>query len=279
MHRCIDAHIHVCVCAYLHPCIDTYMHLCIYASMHPCIYASMHLCIYAPAAARRGKNDMTNIGPNMKQSRPTNTKICLKINQKLSKNQSTLVQKSTKIGPKIGPKIDQNRSQGSLGRVLGAILAPRWPKRPQDPSKEPPEKIKKRGLGPKILPKSIKNRAKIDLKSNHFFDRCVYRCLVDFGANLGAKTLPKWSQVGVQKPSNRQSSDITKTLKNQLFFKLFGGFGVPSWSQNRSKIRSKRYLKQDGILNGFWMALGSILGRFWRPSWDQVGSKIGPKGG
>ena len=48
---------------------------------------------------------------------------------------------------------------GAVGRVLGAILATRWPKRPQDHSKEPAEKIKKRGLGPKIRPKSIKNGA------------------------------------------------------------------------------------------------------------------------
>ena len=53
---------------------------------------------------------------------------------------------------------------------------------------------------------------------------------------------------------------------------------VPSWRQNRSKIDPKRYQKQDVILNGFWMALGSMLGRFWKPSWDLVGSKISTKG-
>ena len=99
------------------------MHLCIYASMHLCIHASMHLCIYAPAAARRGKNDMTNIGPNIKQSRETNTKICLKNHSKLFQksfeNRPTLVQKSTKICPKIY----QNRSQGPLGR----LWRPSWP--------------------------------------------------------------------------------------------------------------------------------------------------------
>ena len=55
------------------------------------------------------------------------------------------------------------------------------------------------------------------------------------------------------------------------------GSRVPSWSQNRSKIDSRRYLKQDKVLNRFWVGLGSILGRFWRPSWEQVGTKIGPK--
>ena len=96
-------------------------------------------------------------------------------------------------------------------------------------------------------------------------------------AQLGSQNLPKMEPSWLQKPSKRQSSEITKTLKNHWFFKLFGGFGVPSWSQNRSKINSERYLKQDVILNRFLMALGPILGRFWRPSWDQVGSKIGPR--
>ena len=35
--------------------------------------------------------------------------------------------------------------------------------------------------------------------------------------------------------------------------------------------------KQDASWDGVWMALGSILGRFWRPSWSQVGTKIGPR--
>ena len=132
---------------------------------------------------------------------------------------------------------------GALGRVLGAILAPRWPKMAQDPFKERSGKIEKGLLGPKILPKSTKNRAKIDLKSNHFFDRFFDRCLVDFGTNLEAKTLPKWSQVGVQKPSKRQSSEITKTLKNKRFFKLFGRFEGPKLEPKSIENRFKKVLK------------------------------------
>ena len=98
-------------------------------------------------------------------------------------------------------------------------------------------------------------------------------CWTGFGSQNHPKMEPSW----FQKPSKRQSSESTKTLKNHWFFKLFGGFGVPSWSQNRSKISSKRYLEQDVILNRFLMALGPILGRFWRASWGQVGSKIGPR--
>ena len=132
----------------------------------------------------------------------------------------------------------------------------------------------------------FQNRAKVDQKSI----QNVISLLIVFWIDFWSDLVPTWSQLGsqnhpkmepswLQKPSKRQSSEITKTLKNHWFFKLFGGFGVPSWSQNRSKTCSKRYLKQDRILNGFWMALGSMLGPFWRPSWDQVGSKIGPKGG
>ena len=111
----------------MHVCIDASMHLCIYASMHLCIYASMHLCIYASTAARRGKSDMTNIGPSIKQSRQTKIEMCLKslnIVPKIIKTSITLVQKSTKMGPKI----TQNRSQGPLGE----LWRPSWP---QDGSK------------------------------------------------------------------------------------------------------------------------------------------------
>ena len=109
-------------------CMDAHVHICIHVYVHLCIYASMHLCIYAPAAARRGKNDMTNIGPNIKQSRETNTKICIKNHSKLFQksfeNRPTLLQKSTKIVPKI----NENRSQGPLGE----LWRPSWP---QDGSK------------------------------------------------------------------------------------------------------------------------------------------------
>ena len=54
------------------------------------------------------------------------------------------------------------------------------------------------------------------------------------------------------------------------------GSRVPSWSQNRSKIGSRRYLKQDTSLNRFWMALGSIFGRFWIQVGRQVGAKLAP---
>ena len=169
MYTCIYESMHLCICASMHLCIHASMHLCIYASMHLCIYASMHLCIYAPAAARRGKNDMTNIGPNIKQSRETNTNICLKNHSKLFQksfeNRPTLVQKSTKMGPKI----DQNRSQGPLG----GLWRPSWP---QDGSKSQNDLQKSvRGpfvgplLGSQNRPKSMKNQSKIGSKIHNFF--------------------------------------------------------------------------------------------------------------
>ena len=56
-----------------------------------------------------------------------------------------------------------------------------------------------------------------------------------------------------------------------------GGFEGPKLEPKSIKIGSRRYLKQDKILDRFWMALESIFGRFWRPSWEQVGTKIDPK--
>ena len=98
-----------------------------------------------------------------------------------------------------------------------------------------------------------------------------------FWSQLGSQNPPKmepgWRPKAIQEAIKRNH----KNIKKQFVFKLFGGFGVPSWDRNRSKIKSNMYFKQDVILNRFLMALGPILGRFWKPSWDQVGSKIGPR--
>ena len=44
-------------------------------------------------------------------------------------------------------------------------------------------------------------------------------------------------------------------------------------SPGRSKIKQKIGQHLDPIFDGSWSQLGSILGRFWRPSWNQVGTK------
>ena len=51
------------------------------------------------------------------------------------------------------------------------------------------------------------------------------------------------------------------------------GSRVPSWSQNRSKIDSRRYLKQDN----FWIDFGSLLNRFLVDFGGQVGAKLALK--
>ena len=61
------------------------------------------------------------------------------------------------------------------------------------------------------------------------------------------------------------------------FWLNFGASWVWKSSQNRSKIDQKIHQQRDVILNWFLMALGPILGRFWLPSWSQVGTKIAPR--
>ena len=171
---------HVCIYAWMHMCTYAYMYMCIYESMHRCIYASMHLCIYAPAAARRGKNDMTNIGPNIKQSRETNTKICLKnlengsknhskIDQHWSKNRPKWVPKSTKIGPKVllessgghlGPKMAPRANIGSKTWFVG----PPWTSK----------------LDAENRIKTVQEQLKMSMFFDYFLDRFLRR----FGANL-----------------------------------------------------------------------------------------------
>ena len=121
----------------------------------------------------------------------------------------------SRIDPKIDQNLFKNRPKsvpkallGALGRVLGAILAPRWPKRPQDPSKEPLGKIKKRGLGPKILLKSIKNGDKIDLKT--------IIVLIDFWIDFWSILEPTWAQLGSQNPPNMEPSWLPKAIQEAI---------------------------------------------------------------
>ena len=44
-------------------------------------------------------------------------------------------------------------------------------------------------------------------------------------------------------------------------------------SQDRSKFKQKIGEHLDPFFDGFWDQLGSILGRFWWPSWTKVGTK------
>lgn len=91
-----------------------------------------------------------------------------------------------------------------------------------------------------MVPKSIKNGAKLASQS---------------------LTKSKWSTFVKMAP-----------LPSESF--IFEVYKLSSWIKNGPKFESRKAKNQDAILDGFLMALGSILGRFGRPSWGQVGSKI-----
>ena len=58
---------------------------------------------------------------------------------------------------------------------------------------------------------------------------------------------------------------------------FFGWFWCRKSINNLSQIDQKMYQKSDAILDGFWMALGSILERFWAQVGGQNGAKLVPK--
>ena len=128
---------------------------------------------------------------------------------KLITNRPKIIKNSSKISPQ-GPL---GGSWQGLGRHLG-------PKMAQDTFKERSEKIGKGLLGPKILPKSSKNRAKIDLKSYYFFDWLLDRFLIDFGANL----VPTWPP----KSRKNRSKSHQKSIESCIL--LLIPFGIEFWS-------------------------------------------------
>ena len=93
--------------------------------------------------------------------------------------------------------------------------------------------------------------------------------------------LPKPSQNAAKMASKSHSTSkqpkCAKCARRHSESSIFEGSGVPSWHKNPPKIRPRGHQKQDAILNRFLMALGPILGRFWKPSWSQVGTKIAPR--
>ena len=135
------------------------MYVCMYVYIYIYKYIYIYIYIQLPSAIpppclgirkRSRKSHMTNIGPNIKQSRPTNTKIRLNIDQHLLKHRSSKLNKSIKLGrkmdqdwstnppkllpksSKIGPKIYQNRSQGPLGEIWGPSWSQDGPRPPQE---------------------------------------------------------------------------------------------------------------------------------------------------
>ena len=91
-------------------------------------------------------------------------------------------------------------------------------------------------LASKIDQKSIQEPSKIYPKFYLVSSTFLNRFLIDFGSNLGTSNPPF-------------------TCKKSWFLKLF-------------------MILLDCLLDGFWSQLGSILGGFGEPSWDQVGTKL-----
>ena len=121
---------------------------------------------------------------------------------KWSKNQSTLVQKSAKIGPKIDQNQYKNRQKSVPGpsrRGLEAFLA-------QGPKKQPKKYFEGPPWASKLEAKITKSHSR-DAKCDHFFDDFLHRFWKRFGTNLaptwepipsqnGAKLGPKSTQLG-----------------------------------------------------------------------------------
>ena len=158
----------------------------------------------------------------------------------------------TQNPPKWNPKLLKLDAKESLAGVLG----PSWPQDgPKSHIYPKPNKV-----GPPVGSQNPTKNGLEAIQNVIIFLIDFWIDLVPTWTQLAPKSFPKWSQVGFQKPSKRQSSKTTKIFKNQCLYMFLEGSRVPSWSQNQPKIASKRYLKQDKNLNGFWMALGSILG-------------------
>ena len=170
-------------------------------------------------------------------------------------------------------------------------------------------------LAPKIDQKSIQEPFKIHPQLHHIFDWLFHRFWIHFGSILGAKMAPKSIQNRSNNRSNKpliyssmlnrflihfwtwsNMAEATILLKNQYNFKIFAfsllscciDFLIHFWSilgatwppksiQNRSKIDPTINQKNDATWDRFWSQLGSVLERFWEPSWGQVGTKINPR--
>ena len=108
-------------------------------------------------------------------------------------------------------------------------------------------------LGAKIDQKSFQEGSKSQPKLHLGFDALLDRFLIDFGCHFGAKLV------------HLEGQNPPKSLKNHLFFKVFVMLA-------KFHIRGNLTLKIAN-LGPTWSQLGSILGGFWAPSWNQVGTK------
>ena len=132
-------------------------------------------------------------------------------------------------------------------------------------------------LAPKSTPKSTQEPPKIDPKSHLIFDLFFDRFFIDFSSIFDAKI----NQKSIKNQSqNHPKSTSTKNKKHRFCIVIYSTF-VPSamlccvqnWRKNDTEILSKTALKSTPNLDRFCTQLGSILGGFWSPRWNQIRSK------
>ena len=131
--------------------------------------------------------------------------------------------------------------------ALGGSWGPRAPKSPKRPPKV-------RSWSFVVVPEGLKLEAKIHQNSvqNPFKMQSLFWLVVgsisrafwcQLGSNLGAKTLPKWRQVGFQEPSNKQTTKMSKICTAPKRELIFWGFRALKLEPKSIKNLSKRVSK------------------------------------
>ena len=127
-------------------------------------------------------------------------------------------------------------------------------------------------LAPKSTPKPIQEPSKIDPKSHLIFDLFFDRFFIDFRC----QNEPKIYQKSTPKSSQEH---INKKLKTSILYcnlQYIRALGYvmlcTKLKKNDTEILSKIALKSTPNLDRFCTQLGSILGGFWSPRWNQIPS-------
>ena len=136
-------------------------------------------------------------------------------------------------------------------------------------------------LAPKILPKWIQVRFKIDLNWSVVlvasFGRILDTFLMVLRPMLREANYQKHTKTGMFLAFLWFSQDACYLDERIHLASILNGFGVRKSTKNRWKIDPKCDQKLDASWDGFGGPLGSIFDGFWRPSWGQVGAKLALK--
>ena len=125
-------------------------------------------------------------------------------------------------------------------------------------------------MAPSWLPKSIKNRFKIDAKIDRFFDASWGRFLRGFWWILGSKMEPSWHQNRSKIDANCEVRFFEKSCSRCSGGSIFEILGVEVGRKNRLKIDQKTESKMECIL-------ASIFDRFWWILEGKLGWKLEPR--